>query len=95
MRVLYFLIGLIVGGVASCVTVLLVGRRLQQSRDDSGQKVVFTGLGEAYWQSEDGLCKAGILEDGNPDFDNAVVIDMMEVPVEELPMLLDIISYLK
>jgi len=95
MEVVNFFIGLVVGGITTYITVLLVGKHLMDSEADKLPKIIFTNLGEAYWQSENGLCKAAVLENGIPDFENAVVLNMMEVPAEELPMLLDIISHFK
>jgi len=97
MEIVTFFMGLVVGSVATFVTCLLWGKAAMASESQSDTKpvVAFTPDGYAYWQSEDGLHKAAVLRNGVPDFENSVVLNMMEVPAEELPMLLEIIAHIK
>lgn len=95
MEVVTFVMGLIVGSITTFIIVLFLGKNANNSESEVKPIVAFTPDGNAYWQSEDGLRKAAVLENGVPDFNNSVVLNMMEVPAEELPMLLEIIAHIK
>lgn len=65
------------------------------SLPDQGGKVVFNTDGYAYWRNETGFFKALIISDDEVDFENSVEIDPMNVPADELHMLMEIMSRLE
>lgn len=88
-------------GIATGVFLTFVGFAIRGTyllkRDSElpfGDKVVFADDGFAYWRNENGFFKAPLIDD-EPDFDNRVVLDIMNVPLDELYKLMEINSHLE
>lgn len=62
---------------------------------DNGGKICYAEDGFAYWLNEHGFFRAPIMDNDQPDFKKHEALDAMNVPFDELPKLMTIMSHLE